>query len=224
MRIEWKLKSMKINNRFYPVLKAGFLRVKWCFMMLLFGLLCILSGFMYEKSDDWTRTLGYNYDFFGTNRKIYTLYLGCYARNLELNAEYTYGDGEEETGKVCCDLCSDGQSLKDSCFLLRQADRRYRLKYVYLVVETDRLMSETCETGAESAPAGRESDAIYLIRMMEYCCRNGIILTILESGSKAGNNRPAEKAVTGGMQEFNGGEFRKLAEKYGVNFVRMEGE
>lgn len=211
---------MKINNRFYPVLKAWFLRVRWCFIAPLFGLLCILSGYMYEKSDDWTRTLGYNDDFFGANRKIYILYLGCYARDLELKAEYTYGDREEETGKVCCDLCSDGQSLKDSCFLLRQADRRYRLKYVYLVVEPERVETKACET--ESVSQISENHIMYLIRLMEYCGRNGIALTILESEGGGYSDKPAETAASVGMQETNNRKISRLAETYGANLIHME--
>ena len=85
-------------------------------LLLLFVILCMGSTYMYEKSDDWTRTLGHNYDLLGNNKKIQVLYLGR-------------ADGEsatEETAeKKSCDLRSKGQSLEESYFLLKQIGRAH---------------------------------------------------------------------------------------------------
>lgn len=111
-------------------------------LLLLFVMLCMGSTYMYEKSDDWTRTLGHNYDLFGNNKKIQVLYLGT-------------ADGESETEetaeKKSCDLRSKGQSLEESYFLLKRADRRYALLYVHLTVDSEKVNVNDRESEDRSA-------------------------------------------------------------------------
>ncbi len=133
-------------------------------LLLLFVMLCMGSTYMYEKSDDWTRTLGHNYDLLGNNKKIQVLYLGR-------------ADGESATEeaveKKSCDLRSKGQSLEESYFLLKRADRRYALLYVYLTVDSEEVNVNDKENEDRSAEKtenmlqGREAQ--YLGKIIAYC-------------------------------------------------------
>ena len=116
-------------------------------LLLLFAVLCIGSAYMYEKSDDWTRTLGHNYDLFGNNRKIRILYLGM-ADGIS--------ETEETEERKSCDLRSKGQSTEESYFLLKRADRRYDLLYVYLTVDAGWVSVHDEENGEYICGKDRE--------------------------------------------------------------------
>ncbi len=142
-------------------------------LLLLFAVLCIGSAYMYEKSDDWTRTLGHNYDLFGNNRKIRILYLGM-ADGIS--------ETEETEERKSCDLRSKGQSLEESYFLLKRADRRYDLLYVYLTVDAGWVSVHDEENGGTSVVKTgnvlQTEEEQYLRKIIAYCGDRGIELIL----------------------------------------------
>lgn len=130
-------------------------------IFVIFLEVCVLLNQAYLESDDWNRTLGRNYDFLGKNREINNLYVGC-SNGIEPEA----GAADQEN-KDTCILVSEDQSLGDSYFLLKQADRRYDLSHVYLLAGTDDMDGLS------------EKEEKYFNKIIAYCEKEEIVLEVV---------------------------------------------
>lgn len=180
------------------------LRMGYAVIILIF--LCTVSDRVYRQADDWSRTLRYNYDFSGSNRYVHTVYLGCSDISLPQTGEI---QGEGNPGRrESCDLRSRGQSFGDSCFLLRQADRRYALQTVCLVLDGCRSEREYEEEGFTLT----EEEEKDLRRLMWYCEKEEIVLMFLDAGRCADESDPQTVRTAYAKQ------IREIAESTGCAF------
>lgn len=145
--------------------------------------LSLLADFHYTEADDWVRTLGYNYDLFGRNTEIHTLYLGSdRMADIKETGHETVSDREESRS---CDLRSAGQSMKESYFLLGKADRRYRLDRVYLCRENHGDSEGGTKENRDDMEYERTEEDSYLQKIVTYCEERGILLIVAESGAQS---------------------------------------
>ncbi len=143
--------------------------------------LCILTNHIYRSSGDWVRTLWYNYDFGGENKKIHNLYLGSPGSICTPGEEFM----NDFPGENDCNLMNSEQSMEDSYYLLQKADKRYALSNVYLGIDCWYSVYEIRKSDLsyiEKTVIRRErlteKEESYFRKVMEYCAREKLSLAI----------------------------------------------
>lgn len=143
-------------------------------ILILIALLtvCGLADSMYQDENDWMRTLGHNYDFSGKNDEICDLYVGSFYQSEEQGQEPPDLTGSKKD----CRLVNEGQSLRDSYFLLKRSDRRYALSHIYL-----ELVCPDIAYDEDMLPEKKEAmklEMLYLRKIIAYCDGRGLELTV----------------------------------------------
>ncbi len=158
---------------------------------LMLAAFAVIGDLMYEKEDDWIRTLGRNDDFFGKNSEIHTLYLGELPPQAQERAmgerAVIEGSGPCRAGsgdgkpKDFCDLRSRGQKAEESYFLLQRADARYALLRVclYGYEERDGRQAVAGEITA-AVDNGLSQEDMYLQKIISYCESEGLELVFVK--------------------------------------------
>lgn len=143
--------------------------------------LCIVSNRIYKNSGDWSRTLWYDYDFTGENKKIHNLYIGS-CGDLYLTDKESEDFPEREND---CNLMSSEQNMEESYYLLRKADRRYDLSHVFLGLDCwfsvyEIKKSDLSCIGEIIVERDKltEKEEEYFRKMIAYCKENRLELVI----------------------------------------------
>ena len=154
--------------------------------------LAVVGDIMYEKEDDWMRTLGRDYDFFGKNREIHTLYLGetrlesggregGFADGIADNRrQLPSSAGGERSVVDLCDLRSSRQKAEESYFLLKQADLRYALTRVYLCGDEDMAGNVDAIKEVSVDHGERMAEEEYLQKIISYCEKKELELVFVK--------------------------------------------